>query len=150
MSKMMTKGSFGKARAPARRAAGKEAPPAPPIKAMGLLGRWSRMALGHIAFGGGCNCCGEFGNLQVADMEQHILDYLDTKYRAAGVDGVGQLLAERAGYRSGAAGSIPDLLKAVAAQADIPLTQEQQASLLADLERSIDSLDEMLKGTGIS
>ena len=142
----MNKAAFG-ARAPRK---AKQAPPSPAIKAMTLLGRWSRMAQGHIAFGGGCNCCGEFGNLQVADMEQHILDYLDTKYRAAKVEGVGELLAQRANYKSGASGSIPDLLKAMSGQADVPLTAEQQASLLADLERSIDSLDEMLRGTGIS
>ena len=141
-------GSAGKAKASGRKSA-KEAPPAPQIKAMTLLGRWGRMAQGHIAFGGGCNCCGEFGNLQVADMEQHILDYLDTKYRAAKVEGVTTLLAQHAGYRSGASGSIPDLLKAIAGQGALPVGAEQQASLLADLERSIDSLDEMLRGTGI-
>jgi hypothetical protein len=148
---MMNKGGLGAAtkKAGGRKPA-KEAPPSPPIKAMSLLGRWSRMAQGHIAFGGGCNCCGEFGNLQVADMEQHILDYLDTKYRAAKVDGVAALLSQKAGYRSGASGSIPDLLKAIAGQSDLPLKAEEQVSLLADLERSIDSLDEMLRGTGIS
>ena len=146
MARMTNKLSLGGKAAPRR----KEAPPSPAIKAMTLLGRWSRMAQGHIAFGGGCNCCGEFGNLQVADMEQHILDYLDTKYRTAKVTGVGELLAQRAGYRNGASGSIPDLLKALSTPGELPLTTDQQTSLLADLERSIDSLDEMLRGTGIS
>jgi hypothetical protein len=145
-------GATPKLSAAARNAGGeartKDLPP--PVKAMGLLGRWARMAQGHIAFGGGCNCCGEFGNLQVADMEQHILDYLDTKYRASKVEGVARLLEQSAGYKSGASGSIPDLLKAIASQGALPLDAEQQHTLLADLERSIDSLDEMLRGTGVS
>src|SRR3972149_2521325 len=75
--------AFGKG---GKASSAKQAPMAAPIRAMQLLGRWTRLAQGHIAFGGGCSCCGEFGNLQVMDMEQHILDYLDTKYRAANVE----------------------------------------------------------------
>jgi hypothetical protein len=142
----VNKAVFGKGAGSQR----KQAPSAAPIQAMQLLGRWTRLAQGHIAFGGGCNCCGDFGNLQVKDMEQHILDYLDTKYRAAEVEGVGKLLADRAGYKSGESGSIAELLRAVAGQADMPLSPEQQLSLLADLERSIDSLDETMRGSGIS
>ena len=143
----MNKAAFGKS---GKASPGRQAPMAAPIRAMQLLGRWTRLAQGHIAFGGGCSCCGEFGNLQVQDMEQHILDYLDTKYRAAKVEGVAKLLAERAGYRSGESGSIAELLRAMAGRGDMPLSSEQQLEMLADLERSIDSLDEMMKGGGFS
>jgi hypothetical protein len=94
-----------------------------------------------------CACAGgDFGNVQVKDMEQHILDYLDTKYRAAGSEAVCRLLAERAGYRAGESGSIAELLKAMAAQAEASVPQQDQLSMLADLGRSLDSLDEMTRG----
>ena len=143
----MNKAAFGKG---GKASSAKQAPMAAPIRAMQLLGRWTRLAQGHIAFGGGCSCCGELGNLQVQDMEQHILDYLDTKYRAANVEGVSRLLAERAGYRPGESGSIAELLRAVAGRGDMPLSSGQQLDMLADLERSIDSLDEMMRGGGFS
>lgn len=140
---MTNKAAFGKA---GRTSRAKEASPAAPLRAMQLLGRWTRMAQGHIAFGGGCNCCGDFGNIQVKDMEQHILDYLETKYRAAGVEAIPRLLIERAGYRSSESGSVAELLRAIAGQSDTGVPAEQLLSLLADLERSIDSLDQMLRG----
>jgi hypothetical protein len=143
----MNKAAFGKA---AKSPSARQAPLPAPIRAMQLLGRWTRLAQGHIAFGGGCSCCGEFGNLQVKDMEQHILDYLDTKYRAAKVEGVSRLLAERAGYRAGESGSIAELLRAMAGPGEQPLAAAQQQDLLSDLERSIDSLDEMMRGGGFS
>jgi hypothetical protein len=140
---MSGKAAFGKA---GRASRAREASPAAPVRAMQLLGRWTRMAQGHIAFGGGCSCCGEFGNVQVKDMEQHILDYLETKYRAAGVEAVPRLLAERAGYRSSESGSIAELLRAIAGAADTGVSSDQLLGLLSDLERSIDSLDQMLRG----
>ena len=150
MNRTMGKSVFGKAgqgaRAATPAARAKAEAPSPAILAMQLLGRWTRMAQGHIAFGMGCSCCTEFGNVQVQDMEQHILDYLDTKYRAQEVEGVSALLTARAGYKPGESGSIAELLRAIAAQSEIPLKPAQQLSLLADLTRSIDSLDEMLQG----
>lgn len=120
--------------------------PSAPIKAMQLLGRWTRLAQGHIAFGMSCSCCTDLGSVQVQDMEQHVLDYLDGKYRAAGVESVCRLLSERAGHREGQSGSIAELLRALASQADGSIRTEDQLAVLADLERSIDSLDELLRG----
>jgi len=103
------------------------------------------MAQGQIGYGGGCSCCAGFDNVQVKDMEQHILDYLNSKYRAEGAQALCTLLAQRAGYRQAESGSITELLRAIATQADRSIPAEQQLSMLADLGRSIDSLDEMMR-----
>jgi hypothetical protein len=118
---------------------------AAPIQAMQLLGRWTRVAQGHIAYGSSCACCADFGNLQAQDMEQHILDYIDAKYRAAGAQRVCDLLAERAGYRHARSGSISELLRSLATQADKSVPEAQQLEVLADLGRSIESLDEAMR-----
>ncbi len=103
------------------------------------------MAQGQIGYGGGCSCCVGFDNVQVKDMEQHILDYLDSKYRAAGSEKLRQLLSARAGYKPSEAGSISQLLHAIATQADPSVPAGEQLELLSDLGRSIDSLDEMAR-----
>ncbi len=140
---MMTRGGLSKAaKTSAKRS---EADTAAPIQAMLLLGRWTKMAQGQIGYGGGCSCCVGFDNIQVKDMEQHILDYLDSKYRGSGAEKLRQLLAARAGYRPSEAGSISQLLQAIAMQADPSVPAEQQLELLQDLGRSIDSLDEMAR-----
>jgi hypothetical protein len=141
-------GLGGKAggKAGAKRAPSRKGGTAPPIQAMQLLGRWSRVAQGHIGFGGGCACSGaEFCNLQAKDMEQHILDYIDSKYRAAGASRVCALLAERAGYKQSESGSIAELLRAIATEADPSIPEAQQVEVLADLGRSIESLDDALR-----
>jgi hypothetical protein len=118
---------------------------APPIEAMQLLGKWTRVAQGHIAYGASCNCCtADFGNLQAKDMEQHILDYIDSKYRAAGSTAVCDLLAQHAGYRHAESGSIAELLRAIATASGKSVRNEDQLSMLADIGRSIDSLDEAM------
>ena len=143
MTKMMTKGGLSKAVKPAAKRASSDT--AAPIQAMQLLGRWTRMAQGQIGYGGGCSCCVGFDNIQVKDMEQHILDYLDSKYRASGAEKLRHLLGARAGYKQSESGSISELLRAIATQADPSVPSEEQLSLLADLARSIDSLDEMAR-----
>ncbi len=145
MNRMMSKGGLSKA---VKRPGARPEDPsaiAAPIHAMQLLGRWTRMAQGQIGYGGGCSCCVGFDNIQVKDMEQHILDYLDSKYRTAGAQSLRSLLGTRAGYRPGESGSIADLLRSIAMQEDKSVPAEEQLSLLADLERSIDSLDEMAR-----
>jgi hypothetical protein len=147
MNKMMNKGVMGRGAAGgAKAASSKSSASAAPIQALQLLGRWTRMAQGHIAYGMGCSCCADFGNVQVHDMEQHILDYLDSKYRSAGSQAVCRLLAERAGYKASQAGSIAELLRAIATQADKSIPAQEQLAVLADLGRSIDSLDEIVRG----
>ncbi len=104
------------------------------VEATRLLGKWTKLAQGHVMFGSGCSC-GVGVGVRLQDFEQQILDYLHARHGAAAV--------ERAGYRQGeAAGSVPALLRAIATQAAVEQPAGQLA-LLADLERSIDSFDEL-------
>jgi hypothetical protein len=133
-------GKVGARRAPKKTTA------AAPVLAMQLLGKWTRVAQGHIAYGSSCNCCSaDFGNLQAKDMEQHILDYVDSKYRAAGEAAVSDLLVRSAGYRHGEAGSIAELLRAIATGGGKPVAEQHQVTMLEDIARSIDSLDEAMR-----
>ena len=90
------------------------------VEATRLLGKWTRLAQGHVVFGAGCSCGVGIANLRLADFEPQILDYLKTKHGVAGFAGVAELL------RSIAKGE-----------------GDKQLALLADLERSLDSFDEL-------
>lgn len=72
-------------------------------------------------FGAGCSCGVGFANLRLSDFEPQILDYLKTKHDVGGHAGVS------------------DLLRSIAKQGD----GKGGLELLADLERSIDSFDEL-------
>ena len=85
-------------------------------------------------FGSGCSC-GVVAGVRLQDFEQQILDYLHAKHGAAAV--------ERAGYRQGEAGSVTALLRAIATQA---AGDGGHVALLADLEKSLDSFDELHRG----
>jgi hypothetical protein len=73
-------------------------------------------------FGAGCSCGLGVPGLRLADFEPQILDYLRTKHD------VGEFVR------------VPDLLRSIATRGDGPL------ALLADLERSLDSFDELHRG----
>ncbi len=140
LSKTLGKGGFGKAVKSTRAAA----PPDAPLKAMSLLGRWGRVAQGHVAFGGGCSCGGGMGPVHMSEMEIHVMDYLAAKY--AGNAAIQSLLVEQAGYRPNEAGNLGEVLKAIAMRSVGAIKNEDQLSMLADLERSIESLDEITQG----
>ena len=76
-------------------------------------------------FGAGCSCGVGFGNLQLADFEPQILDYLKAKHGVGGV------------------GAVPDLLRSIVKQGS---GGKDPLALLADLERSLDSFDELHRG----
>ena len=77
-------------------------------------------------FGAGCSCGVGFANLRLADFEPQILEYLKAKHGVSGFDGVADLLRSIGKRREGEHGG--------------------QIALLADLERSIDSFDELHRG----
>ena len=106
------------------------------VEATRLLGRWTKLAQGHVMFGSGCSC-GVGVGVRLQDFEQQILDHLHARHGAAAV--------ERAGYRQGEAGNVAALLRAIATQAAVEQPAGQLA-LLADLERTIDSFDELHRG----
>jgi len=139
MSKTLGKSGFGKAVKSARAAA----PPDAPLKAMSLLGRWGRVAQGHVAFGGGCSCGGGMGPVHMSEMEIHVMDYLAAKY--SGNAAIQSLLADRAGYKPNEAGNLGEVLKAIATRSADAVKNEDQLAMLADLERSIESLDEITR-----
>jgi hypothetical protein len=121
---------------------------APAIEAMQLLGRWTRVAQGHIAFGSGCACGGaDFCNLQAKDMEQHVLDYVEDKYRKREDLAVCELLAGT-GYRKGEAGSIAEFLRVLATGVRT-IPDALQREVIADVSRSVESLDQAMRGGGV-
>ena len=94
------------------------------VEATRLLGKWTRLAQGHALFGGGCSCGLGFASLSLRDFEPQILDYLKSKHGVGGFAGV------------------PDLLRSIVKEGET----EGRLALLADLERSLDSFDELHRG----
>ena len=114
--------------------------PAPAIEATRLLGKWLRIAQGHVSFGMRCSCgiAAGGGSVQVQDFELQILDYIFGKHGTAEL----AMLRARAGYRPAEAGSITELLRAIAIGAS-DIAAEPQLALLRDLDRSVDSFGEL-------
>ena len=132
-----------KGRASHRTTAAGTAAPNAAIEATRLLGKWLRVAQGHVSFGMRCSCCMAIskGSIRAQDFELQILDYLFGKHRNPAAEPVLAMLRARAGYRPGEAGSITEFLRAIATEAPEP-EAELQLALLRDLDRSIDSFDE--------
>jgi hypothetical protein len=112
------------------------------IEALQLLGKWTSLAQGHVLVGGSCSCGFAGGNLQIVELEQQILDYLDGKYAAGGDGTVTQLLRARAGYEPGSSGSLGALLRSIGAQ-PADTDPGRWLSLLDDLKRTLESFDEL-------
>jgi hypothetical protein len=109
---------------------------APALRAVNLAGKWARVAQGHVALSGmACTCGLGFVAIGVADFEQHLLDYVYAKHRAAPQM---EALFSSAGYAEGASGSVAALLRALAASS---VPEEAAQALLGDIERSIDSFE---------
>ena len=71
---------------------------------------------------GSCCSCGAGVSVRLQDFEQQILDYLKAKHGPGGFAGV------------------PDLLRSIVKEGE---ERKERLALLADLERSIDSFDEL-------
>jgi hypothetical protein len=97
------------------------------LEATRLLGKWTKLAQGHVIFGAGCSCGLGLANLRLADFEPQILEYLKTKHGVDGFTGV------------------PDLLRSIVKSREGE-KHGGQLAFLADLERSIDSFDELHRG----
>jgi hypothetical protein len=93
--------------------------PDPRVKAIELLGRWTRLAQGHLPLGGGCSCGAPAVSVRMTDLERDVLDYL---------------AARHPGARD--AGSIANLLRALATS-----DGADGSAVLADLERSLESFE---------
>jgi hypothetical protein len=101
--------------------------PSAALEATRLLGRWTKLAQGHVMFGSGCSCGVGFGNLRLQDFEPQILEYLRSKHGDTGHT------------------AITELLRAIATQ-DSEKESGARLALLADLARSLDSFDELHRG----
>lgn len=99
----------------------------PALLAMQLLGRWGRVAQGHVMLGSGCVCGADFGAVAVGEFEQDILDFLHGRH---------PVLAEFA-----PGGNIAGVLRKIA-QPGTGLGAAAAAAVLADLNRSIDSFEQ--------
>ena len=94
------------------------------IEAVQLLGKWTRLAQGHVLVGGGCSCGLVGANMRIEDFEQQIIDYLRGKHGAA-------VNSDR----------IATVLQSIAK----PTSADAQKSLalLDDLNRTLESFDEL-------
>jgi hypothetical protein len=107
------------------------------VRALQLLGRWGRVARGHIALGAGCGCgFGGMIGVTVADFEPEVLDFLHERF-ARGEPAIADLFAS-IGFRDGAGGSIEALLGALARSG---IASKVAAPLLDQLETSIGSFE---------
>lgn len=101
------------------------------VQAMQLLGRWTRLSAGHIALGAGCLCGASFGALQPSDYDEQIVAFLVGRHpRIKAIDHA----------------RLDQLLRAIANGAvarDASLTPPECQALLGDVERSLDSFDEV-------
>lgn len=103
-------------------------PKLPAVEALRLLGKWQRVSAGHVVLGSGCSCGIELTSARVPDFEQDILSFLRGRHD------VGEKVT-----------SIAALLVAMARQTGSAGSSERLA-LLADLERSIESFEEVHRG----
>ena len=101
--------------------------PSAALEATRLLGKWTKLAQGHVMFGSGCSCGVGSGTLGLQDFEPQILDYLRAKHGDTGHT------------------AIVELLRAIATQ-DSGKESSARLALLADLARSLDSFDELHRG----
>lgn len=112
------------------------------IRALHLLGRWGRVARGHVALGAGCGCgFGGMIGVTVGDFEPEVLDFLHDRF-ARDVPALAALFAS-IGFRDGAGGSLEALLGALA-RADVP--SKLLAPLLDQVETSIESFEAVHAG----
>ena len=90
------------------------------VEATRLLGKWTKLAQGHVVFGSGCSC-GAGVSVRLQDFEQQILEFLHARHGDSGH------------------ATIAELLRAIATQD----SGKDSGALLADLARSLDSFEEL-------
>jgi hypothetical protein len=103
-------------------------PKLPAVEALRLLGKWQRLSTGHVISGSDCSSGAELTSVRVPDFEQDILNFLRGRHRV-----------------DESVTSIAALLVAMARDTTSAGARERLA-LVADLERSVDSFDEVHRG----
>lgn len=110
------------------------APTAVPVRALQVLGRWSRFAQAFKPFEPTCSCCIDPGVQSTQDLEMSLLYHLGDLY--AGNEPFRQILREGAGYEPGAAGSVVKLLQTMA-RSNLSGTPQAHNQLLDDIEAAL-------------
>lgn len=105
------------------------------LRAIQLLGRWTRFAKGFHPFQPGCSCCADFGMSSLDDLELSLVCYLSERH--LGDEGVARALREGAGYKPGEAGSVVRLLQAIGRRSAIGPVNAQ-AALLDTIAAALD------------
>ena len=103
------------------------------FEAAQLLGKWTRLARGHVVMGGNCSCGLGGASVRVEEFEQQILDYLDSAFGRGGDATIGRTIRE--------AGNVSALLRSITVGA-----QPQSAewlSVLDALDRTIESFEQV-------
>jgi len=96
------------------------------VEATRLLGKWTKLAQGHVMFSSGCSCGVDVG-VRLQDFEQQILEFLHGRHGDSGHATITELLRAMATQDSGKDGSV-------------------RLARLADLARSLDSFEELHRG----
>lgn len=115
--------------------------PALALRALGLMGRWTRLARGHIGIAShiACACVLPFSSIPVAQIEEDLIDYLDDRHRAAPA-AVAVLARAR---ESGAAPSLAALVRAIA-DAAAREAGTALAVLLDDIDTWLTGIEKMM------
>jgi len=109
-------------------------------RALALLGRWNRIARGHLALAGGCSCGTGAVSLSVADLESQLIEFLFQRF---GREAAGRAWLEGAGILPDGSGRIDAVLARLARPGAPPA---MAADLLEQLEISIDSFAQLHRG----
>jgi hypothetical protein len=101
------------------------------LAALRLLGRWSRLRRGHVAFPAGCSCGVANSGVQIEALEQSILDHLRRRfgsgYDVLPTEGLEELLRTLAAGRTG-------------------LPARERTRMLREIGVVIDSFEEVHRG----
>jgi hypothetical protein len=108
------------------------------LKALQLLGRWSRFTNAFKPTKSACSCCSGVGTPSIAAWELGLVSHLSKLHVVN--DNVTQLLREEAGYEQGAAGSATNLLQALARRS-LTAPIDAQWMLVNDIEATLDGLE---------
>lgn len=106
------------------------------LRALQLLGRWTRLAQGHVVLGTNCTCGVGIDSIPVADFEQDILNYLRSRHAGSSPE-IDAVFAGAAGSGSSPV-NLGELLRAIASAHP---GAERLRPVLRDLEQSIESFE---------
>jgi len=94
------------------------------VLALRLLGRWTELARRHVPLGAGCACAPGLAGVQLSDFESEVLDFLRSRHGISANSGIAQLLSG-------------------IAKGESAVPADARGALLADLQRTLDSFDEV-------